>query len=62
MSKDPNWTIRTRTSGRYNDTEQEKSSDALYLGCTDNGSGHIVFKADTKAAISFIRVVVIPTS
>ena len=43
------------------DTEQEKSINALYLGHTDNGSGHIVFKLDTKAVISVNRVVVIPT-
>ena len=47
--------------GSTNDTKQERSIDALYLGSTDNGSGHIVFKLDTKAIVSVNRVEVIPT-
>ena len=42
--------------------EKEQRTDALYLGWTDNSSGHIVFKLDTKAVVSANRVVVIPTS
>ena len=38
-----------------------RSIDALYLGRAENGSGHIVFKLDTKAVVSVNRVVVIPT-
>ena len=47
--------------GGTNDTEKERSADALYLGRADNSSGHRIFKLDTKAAISVNRVVVIPT-
>ena len=38
--------------GGTNDTEQERSIDALYLGRTDNGSGCVVFKFDTKVVVS----------
>ena len=31
------------------------------MGRADNGSGHVVFKLDTKAVVSVNRVVVIPT-
>ena len=44
-----------------NDTEQERSIDAPYLVCTDNGSDRIVFKLDTKVVVPVNRVVVIPT-
>ena len=44
-----------------NNTEQERSIDALYLGRAENGNGHIVFKLDTRAVVSVNRVVVIPT-
>ena len=47
--------------GDTNDTDEERSIDALYLGRADNGSGHIVFKLDTKAVVSVNRVVLIPT-
>ena len=47
--------------GGTNDTEQERSIDALYLSRTDNGSAHIVFKLDTNAVVLVNRVVVIPT-
>ena len=47
--------------GGTNNTEQERSNDALYLGRMDNGSSHIVFKLDTKVVVSVNRVVVIPT-
>ena len=33
----------------------------MYLGRSDNSSGHIVFKLGTKAVVSANRVVVIPT-
>lgn len=42
-------------------TEQERSIDALYLGMTDNGSGQIVSKLNTKAVVSVNRGEVIPT-
>ena len=47
--------------GGTNETDKERSIDALYLGRADNGSGHVVFKLDTKAVVSVNRVVVIPT-
>ena len=47
--------------GGTNDTEQERSINALYLGRTDNGRGHTAFKLDVKADDSINRVVVIPT-
>ena len=31
------------------------------MGRAENGSGHIVFKLDTKAVVSVNRVVLIPT-
>ena len=34
--------------GSTNNTEKERSVDVLYLGRADNGSGHRVFKFDTK--------------
>ena len=37
--------------GSTNDTENERSIDALYLGRADNGSGHRVFKLGTKAVV-----------
>ena len=42
-------------------TEEEQTVDALYLGRSDNGSGHKVFKLSTKEPISVNRVTVIPT-
>ena len=47
--------------GGINDIEKERSIHALYLGHTDNDSGHIVFKLDTKAVVSVNRVMEIPT-
>ena len=47
--------------GGTNDTEQERSINTLYLGRTDNSSGCIVFKLNTKAVVSVNRVVAIPT-
>ena len=47
--------------GGTNDTEQERLINTLYLGFTDNDSGHIVFKLDTKVVVSVNRVVVTPT-
>ena len=43
------------------DTEKEKSIDALYLGRADNGSGHSVFRLDTKVVVSVNRTVILPT-
>jgi hypothetical protein len=36
--------------------------DALYIGRADNGSGHVVFKLNTKLPVSINRVTIIPTS
>ena len=51
-----------RLVGGTNDIEQETSTDTLYLGQVDNGSGHLVFKLDTKVVVSANRVVIIPTT
>jgi hypothetical protein len=48
--------------GGSNSTDQERSVDALYIGRADNGSGHVVFKLNTKLPVSVNRVTVIPTS
>lgn len=45
-----------------NDIEEERSIDALYLGQSENGSGHIVFNLDTKTVVSVNRVVITPVS
>ena len=37
--------------GVTNNIEQERTIDRMYLGQADNGSGHIVFKLDTKAVV-----------
>ena len=47
--------------GGTNSIDQVRSINALYLGRAENGSGHIVFKLDTKAVVSVNRIVVIPT-
>jgi hypothetical protein len=49
-------------TGGSNKTDQERSIDSLYIGRADNGSGHVVFKLNTKQAVSVNRVTVIPTS
>jgi hypothetical protein len=49
-------------TGGSNDTDEERSIDALYIGRADNGSGHMVFKLNTKQPVSVNRVTVIPTS
>lgn len=41
-------------------TEQEKLINALYLGLTDNDSGHILFRWDKNTVVLGNRVVVIP--
>ena len=46
--------------GGTNSTEEERTVDALYLGRSDNGSGHEVFKISTKEPISVNRVTVMP--
>jgi hypothetical protein len=49
-------------TGGTNSTDEERSVDALYIGRADNGSGHEVFKLNTKQPVSVNRVTVIPTS
>jgi hypothetical protein len=49
-------------TGGTNSTEQERSIDSLYIGRSDNGSGHMVFKLNTKQPVSVNRVTVIPSS
>jgi hypothetical protein len=49
-------------TGGSNSTDQEQSVDALYIGRADNGSGHVVFKLNTKQPVSINRVVPIPTT
>jgi hypothetical protein len=49
-------------TGGSNSTDQERYVDALYIGQADNGSGHTVFKLNTKQPVSVNRVTVIPTS
>jgi hypothetical protein len=49
-------------TGGTNSTDQERSIDALYIGRADNGSGHEVFKLNTKQPVSVNRVTIIPTS
>jgi hypothetical protein len=49
-------------TGGSKSTDQERSVDALYIGCADNGSGHTVFKLNSKQPISVNRVTVISTS
>ena len=48
--------------GGPNDTDVERTIDSLYIGRNDNGSGHWVFKLDTKECISVNRITVIPMS
>jgi hypothetical protein len=45
-----------------NDTDVERSINALYIGRADNGSGHEVFKLNTKQPVSVNRVTIIPTT
>jgi hypothetical protein len=49
-------------TGGSNSTDQERSVDALYIGRADNGSGHIVFKLNTKQPVSVNRITPIPTT
>jgi hypothetical protein len=49
-------------TGGLNSTDQERSIDALYIGRADNGSGHVVFKLNTKQPVSVNRVDIIPTT
>jgi hypothetical protein len=53
---------RSLHTGGSNSTEQERSVDALYIGRADNGSGHVVFKLNTKQPVSVNRVNPIPTT
>ena len=48
--------------GGSNDTDIERAIDSLYIGRNDNGSGHWVFKLDTKERVSVNRLTVIPMS
>jgi hypothetical protein len=49
-------------TGGTDSTDQERSIDSLYIGRANNGSGHEVFKLNTKQLVSVNRVTVIPTS
>jgi hypothetical protein len=49
-------------TGGTNSTDQERSVNSLYIGRADNGSGHVVFKLNTKQPVSVNRVTVIPTT
>jgi hypothetical protein len=49
-------------TGGSNSTDEERSADSLYIGRADNGSGHIVFKLNTKQPVSVNRVTPIPTT
>jgi hypothetical protein len=49
-------------TGGTNSTEEERSIDGLYIGRADNGSGHMVFKLNTKQPVSVNRVTPIPTT
>ncbi|OEU08351.1 hypothetical protein FRACYDRAFT_250146 [Fragilariopsis cylindrus CCMP1102] len=49
-------------TGGTNSTDEERSIDALYIGRADNGSGHVVFKLNTKQPVSVNRVTIIPTT
>jgi hypothetical protein len=49
-------------TGGTNDTDQERSIDSLYIGRADNGSGHVVFKLNTKQPVSVNRVTPITTT
>jgi hypothetical protein len=49
-------------TGGSNSIDEERSVDALYIGRADNGSGHIVFKLNTKQPVSVNRVTKIPTT
>ena len=48
--------------GGSNDTKEEQTIDLLYIGQANNGSGHWVFKLDTKQAVSMNRVTIVPMS
>jgi hypothetical protein len=48
--------------GRTNSTDIERPIDAIYNGRADNGSGHSVFKLNTKQVVSVSRVTEIFTS
>jgi hypothetical protein len=49
-------------TGGLNSTDEERSIDALYIGRADNGSGHIVFKLNTKQPVSVNRITPISTT
>jgi hypothetical protein len=49
-------------TGGTNSTGKERSVDSLYIGRADNGSGHVVFKLNTKQPVSVNRVTIIPTT
>jgi hypothetical protein len=53
--------VQEQTEGSSS-TDKERSIDALYIGCTNNGSGHIVFKLGTKQPVSVNRITPIPTT
>ena len=43
-----------------NDTDIPRTTEGLYLGTNDNGTGHYIFKLETKKKISVPRVTVAP--
>jgi hypothetical protein len=49
-------------TGGSNSTDQERSINAFYIIIIDNGSGHVVFKPNTKQPVSVKRVDTIPTT
>jgi hypothetical protein len=49
-------------TGGSNSTDEERSINALHIGRADNGSGHIVFKLNTKQPVSVNCITLIPTT
>ena len=48
-------------TGGTNSVEKERTSDALYIGRTDNGKhGHIVYKLKTKRIVTCNKINIIP--
>ena len=48
--------------GASNNTNKEQTIDLLYIGQANNGSGHWLFKLDTKQAVSVNRITIVPMS
>jgi hypothetical protein len=49
-------------TGGSNSTDEERSIGALFIGRADNGSGHIMFKLNTKQPVSVNRITRISTT